>query len=337
MKKIVLIVLATLIGVPSLMAQDKTGITAAAFLSIPSYARGTAMGSAFVAIADDETAMFWNPGGLAQVTKNSASFSNASWFVGSGYQDVSAAFYTGNSGTFGLRVMVLNYGEMEVNTIQNPEGTGELINPMDLQLNLTYSRYLTTSFSFGASVKYVSQRIWKSEASGIGVDLGILYKSDFKNLRIGMAITNYGTDMQMSGDNLKVAHDIDPDNNGNNDRLPAFMETNAWAMPLNFRVGLAMDAFANSLNRLTLAIDAKHPSDNSEALDVGFEYGFKETVFLRGGYRNLFTAIPSDGGFTAGFGLNYNITPTNAVRIGYSFQHHEYLDSPQIWSLGVTF
>lgn len=337
MKKIILTLFVLILCAPFAWSQDKVGITGPAFLSIPSYARGTAMGSAFVAIADDETSMFWNPGGLAQVQKNTASFSNATWFVGSGYRDVSVAIYTGASGTIGIRGFVLNYGDIDVTTIQNPEGTGEVIRPMDMSLSFTYSRYLTTNFSFGASFKYVSQRIWKSEATGIGADLGILYKSDFKNLRIGMAISNYGSDMQMMGDNLKVAHDIDPDNNGNNDRLPANMETNAWAMPLNFRVGLAIDAFSNSLNRLTLAVDAKHPSDNSEALDLGFEYGFKNLLFLRGGYRNLFTVIKSDGGMTAGFGLNYDFTSRNSVQIAYSFQYHEYLNSPQIWTLSVSF
>lgn len=337
MKKFSLFLLLLVLSVSQTKAQDKVGTTGPAFLSMPSNARGTAMGSAFVAIADDENSMFWNPGGLAQVKKNVASFSNATSFVGSQYQEVAAAFYTGNSGTFGFRAMILNHGNIDVTTVASPEGTGERINPMEINLNLSYARYLTSSFSFGGTVKYVNQRISRSEATGFGVDLGILYTSSFKNLRIGMSITNFGSDMQMQGDDLKQAIDIAPNNNGNNDRLAGYLETGLWPMPLNFRVGLAMDVFSSALNRLTVAVDAKHPSDNSEALDLGFEYGFKNMVFLRGGYRNLFTSIESDGGFTAGFGLNYDLNSVNSVRIGYSFQHHQYLDSPQIWTLAITF
>lgn len=318
-------------------SQDKVGTVSAPFLSLASSARGTAMGGAFVAISNDENALIYNPGGLAQVNKNTVSFSNANYFVGSSYQDFTAIINNGNFGAFAIRAFVLNYGEIPVTTIQNPEGTGELFSPMDLSIGLTYSRYLTTSFSFGATVKYVSQQIWNSSATGFAVDLGVLYKSSFKNLRIGMSITNFGTDMTMSGDNLKQAYDIAPENNGNNDRLPVYLATNAWAMPLNFRVGLAMDIYETTLNKITLAVDAKHPSDNSEALDLGAEYGFKNMVFLRAGYRNMFTSMASDAGFAAGFGLNYELNSRNSIRIDYSYQKHEFLNSPQIWTLGITF
>jgi len=333
------ILLALLIAAPLqfIKAQDKVGTTAAPFLSIGTFTRGTAMGGAFTAISDDENSLFWNPGGLAQVKKNIVSFSNTTYFVGTSYQDVSAAFYTGLQGTFGLRLMVLNYGDEGVTTIQAPEGTGERYSAMDLSINLTYSRYLTNQFSFGATAKYISQRIWNTSSNGFAVDLGVLYTSPFKNLRIGMSITNFGTDMQMFGDDLKQAHDIDPNINGNNDLLPAYMETSLWALPLNFRVGLAMDVFENSLNRLTVAVDAKHPSDNAEALDVGLEYAFKNMLFLRGGYRNLFIAEQMDGGVTAGFGLNYDLNSRNSIKIGYSFQYHKYLSHPQMWSLGISF
>lgn len=339
MKKMKFILLALLVAssMELLQAQDKVGTTAAPFLSIPTFTRGTAMGSAFTAIADDENALFWNPGGLAQVKKNIVSFSNTTSFVGSSYQDISATFYSGLTGTFGLRVMVLNYGEMDVTTIQNPEGTGERFAPMDLSINLSYSRFLTNQFSFGATAKYISQRIWNTTANGFAIDMGVLYTSSFKNLRIGMSITNFGTDMRMFGEDLKVAHDIDRNINGNNEFLPANMETSLWALPLNFRVGIAMDVFENALNRLTVAIDAKHPSDNAEALDVGLEYAFKNMLFVRGGYRNLFIAQQMDGGLTAGFGLNYDLNSRNSLKIGYSYQYHEFLDSPQMWSLGISF
>jgi opacity protein-like surface antigen len=108
-------------------------------------------------------------------------------------------------------------------------------------------------------------------------------------------------------------------------------------MPLNFRVGVAMDVIEGNMNRLTVAVDAKQLSDNSSSLDVGAEYGFKNMLFFRGGYRSLFTKVVEDGGFTAGFGLNYDLNSRNSIRVGYSFQHHQRLNNPQIWTLGVTF
>lgn len=336
--KTLVILFTILISLPALVqSQDKTGTTAAPFLNIATNARAIAMGSAFSAIADDENALYVNPGGLATLDYNTASFSNTSYFVGTSFQEVTAIIANPSSGSFGIRFMVLNYGDEDVTTIANPEGTGERWSAMDMSIGLTYSRYLTTEFSFGATAKYVSQRIWNSTSEGFALDVGVLYKSSFKNLRIGMSISNFGSEMQMQGDDLKKAIDIDENNNGNNDRLPAFLATNPWEMPLLFKVGLAMDILEAKSNRLTVAFDAKQPSDNSSSVDVGLEYGFNDLLFIRGGYRSLFGKVISDGGFTTGFGLKYAMTTRNTVNLGFAYQVHEYLGNPTTLTLSVTF
>lgn len=321
----------------SASAQDKVSTTAAAILTSSTSASGAALGNANVALARGQDALFWNPSGLVQNGKSSAMFNVVNWFVGTQIQEAAVILDQGNRGAFGMRVTVLNSGEMDVNTIDRPYGTGERFSTTTMIAGLSYSRYLTTQFSFGATFKYINERIWNSTATGLAVDLGVLYKSDIKNLRIGMSITNYGTDMKMEGDDLKQAHDIDPNNNGNNDLLPAYMETNSWPLPLNFRVGLAMDVVEMAGNRITGVIDAKHPSDNAESLDIGAEYSFREMLYLRGGYRNLFTSQKEDSGVSLGFGLDINITSINSISLNYTYMVHEVLNDPQMWSLGISF
>ncbi len=320
----------------SAQAQDKVGTTGPAFLSITSGAKASAMGGAFVAVADDGSSMFWNPGGMAQLDKSTVTFSNMNWFLDSQIQDASVVLNGGEAGNFALSVRALNYGDIEVTTIENPEGTGEIFTPTDLSVAVSYSRFITDQFSIGANTKFVQQKIWNEAANGFAVDLGMFYRSNFKNLRIGMSITNFGTDMRMTGDDLRQAIDIDESKNGNNDRLEGYLGTDSWPMPLLFKVGLAIDAIDIDNHKVEVALDAKHPSDNSESIDVGLEYGFNDLIFLRGGYRSLFSSQMEDQGYTAGFGLKYEINGI-AAELGVAYMTHEYLQDPLLWTLEIGF
>jgi opacity protein-like surface antigen len=322
-------------------AQNKVGTTSAVFLNIGADARAAAMGGAQVAIADRVSALTWNPAGIAQFESHGVAFTNANWFVDSSIQNLGVVINADRMGRIGFSVMALNYGEMEVTRIDIPGdgATGEFFSPIDLAVGLSYAQSLTDRFSVGGTAKFVRQQIWNSSANGFAFDAGVFYRTDFRNLRIGMAITNFGTDMRMAGKDLRVPHDIDPNASGNNDRLPAHLSTDAWPMPLMFRVGLAVDAASFAGQRLTLAVDAQQPNDQSESLNMGAEYAFREMLFIRGGYRQAFSTITEDGGFALGFGLNYQFNRQISGRFDYVWQQYQEgrIGNPQMWSFELTF
>lgn len=320
----------------SAFAQNKVGTSAASFLSIATDARAAAMGSAQVAVEGGPNVVHWNPASLARVGGSGIDFVRADWFVDSQYHHVSAGVQTPIA-NIGVSVMVLDYGEMEVTTISNPEGTGELFNPQDMAVGITMARSITNRFAAGATVKYVSQRIWNEKASGMGLDLGVFYEAGVRNLRIGMSMSNFGSDMSLGGKDLRRAIDIDPNIEGNNPRLGAELETDEWPMPLTFRVGIALDPWTTDNQRITISMDATHPNDNAESASFGFEYAFHEFFFLRGGYRQAFADVAEDGGLTGGFGLAYKVSNTVTAHFDYVFQDYGDLGTPQMWTLGATF
>ena len=65
-------------------------------------------------------------------------------------------------------------------------------------------------FSFGANAKYLTSKIWHSEASAFALDLGVQVQTDLlafggkrnDGMKIGMSISNYGTRMQYDGIDL---------------------------------------------------------------------------------------------------------------------------------------
>jgi hypothetical protein len=333
MKKVLIILL---LSVNYILGQSKVGSTAAPFLNIAVSPRAISMGGAFVGTANDVSALYWNPAGASRSDINEVMFSHSRWFADITYNWVGAMVKLGDAGTIGLSLTYLDYGDIEITTLSEQDGTGQFFSAHDLSMGLTYAYNLTDRFSLGGTVKYIQQEIWNSSASAFAMDLGVLFHSDINGLRIGATITNFGTAMQMDGKDLLVQHDIDPNIYGNNDQILANLKTDEFPLPLTFRIGLAMDVLDNEDHRITLAADALHPNDNNESVNVGAEYVFDNLIAFRVGYKSLFLSN-SEEGLTAGVGINYDFNPDFGVRFDYAYQDFGVLDYTQHFSLGIKF
>lgn len=334
-----LAVVAPFVALPA-HAQDQAGTKAAAFLLLGTDARGTALGSAQVASADGPAALHWNPAGITDAsatTGGAVVFSSSDWLVDTRHNYLGATFTAGTLGTFGLSVTQLDYGEEPVTTIENPEGTGELWGAQDLAIGVSYARALTERFTIGATGKVVHQQVWNEAAVGGAMDLGLRYETGYRGLVIGMAMTNFGSDMRLRGRDLRRRIDIDPDQSGNNDDLPAALEVGSWAMPLSFNVGVSAEAYRAGDLSLLVTAQGQAPSDNSQSASFGGEFAFRDLFFVRGGYRQAFSAVAEDGGWALGFGLNYDLNDRLGLTVDYVFQEYEPFGTPQMFSVGVTF
>lgn len=320
----------------SLFGQAKTGSTAAPFLNIGIGPRAIAMGGAFIATADDVSSLYWNPAGAARMNKSGALFSHSKWFADINYNWAGSVINLGDAGVFGVSVTNLDYGDMELTTLSEYEGTGGTFTANDMAIAITYAKNLTDRFSIGGNVKYISQNIWNSSASALAVDLGVLFHSDVYGLRIGATISNLGSDMQISGSDLNVQHDVNQTIYGNNDQILATLNTDKWPLPLTFKIGAAMDVLDIENHKITVAADALHPSDNKESVNVGMEYLVLDMIALRAGYKSLFLDNTEEG-LTLGFGLKYDFSPSLALFIDYAYQEFGILKDTQHFAIGVNF
>jgi hypothetical protein len=206
---------------------SKRGTTAAPFLSVPQGARALAMGGAFVAVANDPSAMYWNPAGLSDLPGVQFMFDHTYWIADLQYEYVGATVNMGTAGTVGLNVTASNYGEMKVTTVDQQEGTGEVFNVTDLAIGLSYGLRLTEEFSIGFNPKFIYQTIWKMNASAVALDIGIRYVTPFKGITLGMAVSNFGTKMKMTGNSALIIYQQDPASGGINNKIPAELATDA--------------------------------------------------------------------------------------------------------------
>jgi len=315
---------------------SKRGTTAAPFLSIPQGARGLGMGGAFVAVANDASAMYWNPAGIAELTGFSFVFDHTYWIADIKYEYLGATIGIGSFGTLGVNVTASNIGDMKVTTIDQQDGTGEIFNVTDIAIGLSYGLKLTEDFAIGFNPKFVHQSIWKMSASAFALDIGVKYRTPFKGITLGMSVTNFGTKMQMRGNSALVQYDPDPYNSGNNGRIPAELSTDEWDLPLNFRVGIAYDVPLGDIGKLVLAADAMHPNDDYESVDFGGEYVFSDVVYIRGGMRSPFVK-DSEEGLTLGIGVKQFVMGNLQLSLDYAYQNFSRLKNAQKVSLGVSF
>ena len=103
---------------------SKTGTSAANFLRIGVGARALSMGGAFVALADDPTAAYWNVAGLAKLERDGVAFTHTDWVAGISHDFGVACFNMGTYGSIGFSFISLNMGDMMIRTVDQPEGTG---------------------------------------------------------------------------------------------------------------------------------------------------------------------------------------------------------------------
>jgi len=312
---------------------SKRGTTAASFLGIGMGARSMAMGSSFVAIADDPTSVYWNPAGLVKVPGTQLVFDHTLWIA-----DISYSFFIftqslGDYGTIALSFTNSNIGEMDVNTVDEPDGTGQVFTAKDMAFSFGYGLSLTDKFSIGFNPKIIYQSIWDTRAIAIALDMGVLYDTPFDGWTLGASISNYGTKMKLDGNSTLVLYDPDRDNSGNNDKIPASMSTDYWDLPLNFKVGVSFLALKDDINKLILSAEASHPSDNYESVNVGGEYVYGDFLSLRGGYKSLFLS-DSEEGFTLGGGIKQPIGGID-LRFDYAFMDFGRLKNTHKITLGL--
>lgn len=292
-------------------ALEKVGQSGAQFLKLGVGARAIGMGEAFIAIADDASALYWNPAGLTNISSKEFTFTHTKWVADINWDFAGYAHKLPGIGTIGISAGALTMDDIEETTSLNPYGTGRYFTASDYMVGLSYARMLTDKFSVGGTVKYVAQYLDEEEAIGFAVDVGTLYNTGFKTIRLGMAIQNFGGDMKFIEDE--------------------------YPMPVTFKFGMAMDFMDSDMHKVTGSVEMNHPADNAETVNIGGEYWFNSMIALRAGYKYNYDAE----GLTAGAGFQLPIGFAN-LQLDYAYTDIGYLadsfaDSPHRLTLGLKF
>lgn len=349
-RNILILFIVLLLTAGGLMAQadSRVGTTSANFLELGFGGAGNAMGDAYVSVGRDLNSIYWNPAGLGYMTRNQAILNYQPWILDINTSAFSAAFADAQMGTFAFTFYQTAFGQEKVTSTEMQEGTGENFDGQDLAISFSYGRKLAQWFSFGASAKYVTSRIWHERASAVAVDLGAIVNTQFfswsdkpgDGLNIGMSISNYGTKMTYDGIDLKETVDVEPDINGNYAYIPTRFETEGWELPLVARIGVSIHPLIAGPHRITAAVDFLHANNNSESMNVGGQYSLTIPAvgefYLRGGYKGVFME-DSHYGLTAGGGMRLDYLGNQSLMLDYAFRDVSLLGGMHTYTLSFLF
>jgi hypothetical protein len=301
---------------------QRAGTSAATFLKIEVGAKATSMGGAYVALANDASAMYWNPAGVAQVPQNELMATHIEWPADIQYEYFGYVHHLPKFGSIGLSCSFLHMDDMAVTTEYQPHGTGEYFGYSDLMIGLTYSLRMTDRFSFGITTKYVREDIAELEMQGYMIDLGTYYWTGFKSLRFAVSLVNFGPELKPAGSYTQRTKE------GKN------IEKNyeAFSPPTIFRIGSAMNLWENNNHKIIGSVQMSHPVDNAENFVFGMAYSFLKMIEIRSGYKINY----DEEKFTFGAGLEIPLVSTH-LKVDYSYADFGRLTSTHQFSLGFNF
>ena len=292
---------------------EKVGTFDGQFLKIPVGARAEGMGGAFVGVADDPSAVFWNAAGIARIDadKSELQFNHANWIADLRFDQVAYVFHVKRlPGTWAVHARSLSMNPMIETTSYQPDpnqGTGQTFDAGMMTAGVTYARSFTDKFSAGVTGSLVHEGLADLSQQTFTFDIGTLYDVGALGMKIGMAISSIGSQIK-------------------------FIDREA-RIPSIFRVGTSATVLQSANQKLLASFEFSHPPDNSERLNVGGEYSFHKYVFLRGGYNINYDSER----LAAGMGLRFPVSVVGMSDLDYAYTDMGDLGSVHRFALKFAF
>jgi hypothetical protein len=364
------IVVALLSGVTTITAaqsqtdinQNNTGYgtTAGEFLLMGAGARGTALGGAFSAIATDPSALYYNPAGIALMSRPAAMVGTYDYVAETRYSWGGIAFpFSGGARSIGIQVGTFGFKDQPVYTAEQPDGTGSVYSVSETVVGLTFAQNFSDRFAAGMTAKGIFDNLGEANGKAFAVDFGTNFHSELSGhpIRFAFTVQNIGSNLSYGGSALQVTSPRDsipgeqpvPQN-----PQPAQFRTKDFPLPIAFRVALAYDLLSAESSRLTIISDFNQPNNNSAGFSAGGEWSSQRlggSAFgfaARGSYsyqpaNNLSPIDPSQTalsdeenlqGLALGGGLSYNTGNFN-LGLDYAWKYLGVLGGTNFFSVTV--
>ena len=277
----------------SVQAKDvnsNAGTSAFSFLKINVSARAVGMGGAFTGLADDESALYYNPAGIASIEdpKYIVGYHNYFFDMQSGFLGYVKPLKFDRS--LGFYLSYLNYGSFtqtnDIGDVNGEFGGGDLL------FAVTFAQRKNYRISYGATAKFIYESIDSYSATGVAIDLGIKYNSDRGKFGAGLMLQNLGKQLSALGETK--------------DKLPTSLRSGIFVIPKGIPI--------------TLTSDLILPFDNDLIFAIGADYYNFKPFYVRMGWNSFgsnYKATNSDASLTGmSFGVGFDV---NKMQVSYAF------------------
>ena len=316
--------------------EQRAGQAGASELLINPWGRTSGWAGANIAGVRGLEGIYSNVAGLAFTQKTELIFAQTSWLqYGSKMFSANDAVSTinsfgfsqkvGESGVLGFAVMSMDFGKIEITTVDLPDGGIGTYSPKFMNMSISYAKIFSNSIYGGMTIKMISEQISNVGASGVALDAGIQYvtgKED--NLKFGISLKNVGPRISFSGDGLSFRGIV-----GDDDDYKMTIEQRSSQLELPALLNIGMSYDINVLrHRITGAGTFTSNSFQKDQYRLGCEYAYRDMFMVRTGYtyeegiREPSTRTTALRGPSAGFTVELPMG-SNGTTFGldYSYRH----------------
>lgn len=297
-----------------MLAGPSVGKYAGEFISIGIGGRALGLGGAYVALANDVTAGYWNPAGLSHIMYPQVTLMHDERFAGLVNYDYGAlAVPVGVDASLGFSVIRLGVDNIDDTRFAGVDANGNPLPPdqyqnfvrldpnkithfnaADWAMYLTYSIKSTEDFSYGASIKIIRRELGDASATGVGFDLGVQYRlfndlvlgANFQDVTTTLVAWSTGTN-ELISPTLKV---------GSAYFIEAFGGRFAPAVDIDFR--FENRRYASNVHLGPVSMD----------FHSGLEFDFKNVIALRVGYSDIGSLNLGAGIHLPKFDIDYSFS-----------------------------
>lgn len=326
---------------------DRQGEAGAYELLMNPWARSAGLHTMTTSMISGVEAIRLNPAGLSRLSGTEIVIGSSLYLKGSDIKmnAVGLGQAIGANGSFGLTLMALDFGDIPVQTEDQPEGTGATFSPSFFNLGLSYSHLFENKVSVGVTVRAVSESISDARASAVTLDAGVQYVTGERDeFKFGISLRNIGGRMVFQGDGLvnpgKFQNGAVLIDRGVDERAEVFQ------LQSMLNIGGSLDFYVGSKHKLTVVGNYTSNAFSQDQIGGGVEYAFNELVMIRGGYRHDFGHVSAGGnerpiysGPAAGFTLNVPVNKKDnapRVAIDYGYRATEVYDGTHNLSLRIN-
>lgn len=322
---------------------DRQGEAGAGQLLLNPYPRSAGLHTMTTSLVSGVEAMHLNVAGIGRINKTEVQFGHALYLQGTDIRlnGAGIAQRVGKSGAISVSLMSIDFGDIRVTTVDQPEGTGTTFSPSFFNLGVGYAHTFENKVSVGVLFRGVSESIQDVNSFGFAIDAGVQYVTGEKdNFKFGISLRNIGSRMTYGGQGLSTQG---PAPNGGTYELTYAQRSADFELPSMLNIGLSYDFLIGDKHRLTAIGNFTSNSFSQDQVGGGLEYSLSDMFMLRGGYRYEFGSDneveqPIYTGLSAGASVSVPLSKENKdVRfsIDYAYRNTKIWDGTH--NIGIRF
>lgn len=326
--------------------KDRSGQAGASQLLINPWAMSTGWNNAGMASVKGLDAMFGNIAGTAFTKGTDLNFSHTTWLKGTDISMFSFGLLqkVGDAGVIGLSVASMSFGDIQITTVDKPDGGNGTYSPNLMNINLSFAKSFSNSIHGGLLVKIISESMSDMSVNGVAIDAGIQYVTgNQEQIHFGITLKNIGPTLKYSGDGLSYKVFF---SQYHSDQYTVEMRTDPFELPTQLVIGAAYDFNFESDYRLTLAGNFTSNSFTKDQIVLGAEFSLKNYLMLRAGYayeEGIWEEIDHDDntninkGLSLGASVQAPIGKNMTFAVDYSYRSTAHFDGTHSIGARISF